>query len=422
MGKPAARMGDTANTCNDPSPMPVGTVIAVGTVLINNMPAAKLGDQVVGVDIHIILVPTPGGPVPTPLPHPFAGKIMGGCSSSVLIEGKPAATVSSTANNMPPHIPSSPASFQVPPTNQATIMMGSPNVLIGNGGGGGGGGGAGSDSGVQAEAPDLSKKAASAATATAEQTGPGEEEEKTSSIEFTFIDDKGDAVADLAYSMILPDGSIEPGTLGSDGKITKDDIPMGVYYVKFKGLQAARWGSAIGSSVDPNDIAADAPHLEGESVTVAIYREHKELPSEEIDSVDVKVSQDKVKTNWTYKYDEKDKGTLPRFVFKATSGTLHAVSDVMEIGDEIEIELLKNTENAETEYVINKEGKKVKIVDVKNESGKPVLPNTEVVIVDSDGVERKFASDEKGKITIKGLPLGDKFKFRTAYGGKSEIV
>ena len=33
-GKGAARNGDTANTCNDPADMPVGTVIAVGTVLI----------------------------------------------------------------------------------------------------------------------------------------------------------------------------------------------------------------------------------------------------------------------------------------------------------------------------------------------------------------------------------------------------
>ena len=160
--------------------MPVGKVIAVGTVLINNMPAAKMGDQVVGVDTHIIMVPSPGGPVPTPLPHPFSGKIMGGCSSSVLIEGKPAATVSSTANNVPPHIPSSPASFQIPPTNQATIIMGSPNVLIGNGGGGGGGGGAGSGSAVQAEAPDLSKVTGSTATSTGEQTGPEEEEENSS--------------------------------------------------------------------------------------------------------------------------------------------------------------------------------------------------------------------------------------------------
>ena len=33
-GQPAARMGDTAQTCNDPLPLPVGTVIANSTVLI----------------------------------------------------------------------------------------------------------------------------------------------------------------------------------------------------------------------------------------------------------------------------------------------------------------------------------------------------------------------------------------------------
>ena len=33
-GKPAARQGDTAQTCNDPVPLPVGTVTAVSTVLI----------------------------------------------------------------------------------------------------------------------------------------------------------------------------------------------------------------------------------------------------------------------------------------------------------------------------------------------------------------------------------------------------
>lgn len=33
-GKMAARNGDTAMTCNDPSDLPVGTVMAVGTVLI----------------------------------------------------------------------------------------------------------------------------------------------------------------------------------------------------------------------------------------------------------------------------------------------------------------------------------------------------------------------------------------------------
>jgi uncharacterized Zn-binding protein involved in type VI secretion len=33
-GKPAARAGDTARTCNDPVDLPVGSVVAVGTVLI----------------------------------------------------------------------------------------------------------------------------------------------------------------------------------------------------------------------------------------------------------------------------------------------------------------------------------------------------------------------------------------------------
>jgi len=33
-GKGAARMGDTAKTCNDPVDVPVGTVVAAGTVLI----------------------------------------------------------------------------------------------------------------------------------------------------------------------------------------------------------------------------------------------------------------------------------------------------------------------------------------------------------------------------------------------------
>jgi uncharacterized Zn-binding protein involved in type VI secretion len=33
-GKPAARNGDVAMTCNDPADAPMGTVIATGTVLI----------------------------------------------------------------------------------------------------------------------------------------------------------------------------------------------------------------------------------------------------------------------------------------------------------------------------------------------------------------------------------------------------
>jgi uncharacterized Zn-binding protein involved in type VI secretion len=94
-------------------------------------PAAKMGDKVVALDIHIIMIPTPTGPVPTPLPHPFNGTLMSNLSTNVLIEGKPAATIGSIAMNTPPHIPQG-GPFQVPPTNQAQVMTGSPTVLINN--------------------------------------------------------------------------------------------------------------------------------------------------------------------------------------------------------------------------------------------------------------------------------------------------
>jgi uncharacterized Zn-binding protein involved in type VI secretion len=93
-------------------------------------PAAKAGDRVVATDTHIVLVPSPGGPVPTPLPHPFSGIIDGGTSPNVKIMGRPAATVGSTATNTPPHTPEGGGSFQNPPTNKATIIRGSSTVLI----------------------------------------------------------------------------------------------------------------------------------------------------------------------------------------------------------------------------------------------------------------------------------------------------
>jgi uncharacterized Zn-binding protein involved in type VI secretion len=94
-------------------------------------PAAKQGDQVVATDTHIVMVPSPGGPVPTPLPHPFTGVINGGLSGDVKIMGMPAATVDSTADNTPPHVPTPPGTmFQKPPANKATINMGSPTVKI----------------------------------------------------------------------------------------------------------------------------------------------------------------------------------------------------------------------------------------------------------------------------------------------------
>lgn len=92
-------------------------------------PAAKQGDRVVATDTHIVMIPSPGGPVPTPLPHPFLGQLDGSLSADVEIEGKPAAVQGSTATNSPAHVPQG-GPFQSPPKNRGEVLMGSATVLI----------------------------------------------------------------------------------------------------------------------------------------------------------------------------------------------------------------------------------------------------------------------------------------------------
>jgi RHS repeat-associated protein len=118
------------------------------------MIAGKWFDPCVGVDIHIVLVPTPGGPVPTPLPHPFVGLIydpvglivgaaIGGAIAAatssafkgpVLVNSLPAAhTGIQTTNKMTmPHIPTPPGTAWAgqPPANDGIIVTGSKTVYF----------------------------------------------------------------------------------------------------------------------------------------------------------------------------------------------------------------------------------------------------------------------------------------------------
>jgi uncharacterized Zn-binding protein involved in type VI secretion len=91
------------------------------------LPAAKQGDTVVATDMHMVQPPPPATPVL--LPNPFAGVLDGGLSSDVRIMGRPAATQDSTATNSPAHVPSG-GSFVKPPSNRATITLGSLTVSI----------------------------------------------------------------------------------------------------------------------------------------------------------------------------------------------------------------------------------------------------------------------------------------------------
>jgi uncharacterized Zn-binding protein involved in type VI secretion len=94
-------------------------------------PAAKQGDKVVALDTHILMVPSPGGPVPTPTPMPFSGDLTEDLSSDVFIANMPAAKKGSGANNVPPHVPAG-GPFLRSPSNKATVKMGSQTVFINN--------------------------------------------------------------------------------------------------------------------------------------------------------------------------------------------------------------------------------------------------------------------------------------------------
>jgi uncharacterized Zn-binding protein involved in type VI secretion len=91
------------------------------------MPAAKQGDQVMAIDLHIVVSASGSGPVPLP----FTGIIDGSLSADVNIMGIPAATLNSTATNTPGHVPPPGSTFPaMPPSNRATITTGSATVFI----------------------------------------------------------------------------------------------------------------------------------------------------------------------------------------------------------------------------------------------------------------------------------------------------
>jgi uncharacterized Zn-binding protein involved in type VI secretion len=90
-------------------------------------PAAKQGDRITATDTHVVQPPPPASPVATPLP--FSGPLTGSLSSNVFIQGRPAATVGSTAQNTPGHV-AAPGSFVNPPTNRGEVVSGSSTVRI----------------------------------------------------------------------------------------------------------------------------------------------------------------------------------------------------------------------------------------------------------------------------------------------------
>ncbi len=85
-------------------------------------PAAKEGDRVVGVDVHLV----DGAPTP----FPFEGKLDGKLAESVYFDDKPAATIDTTTTNDRKHVPPPSKKFDKPPKNEGVVIEGSERVLV----------------------------------------------------------------------------------------------------------------------------------------------------------------------------------------------------------------------------------------------------------------------------------------------------
>lgn len=106
-------------------------------------------DPVVGLDIHLVLVPTPAGPVPTPVPQPFVGLVrdfmglavgtavgmaLGSGPGVVLVNCLPVTNGGTAVTNLPilPHLPAPGVAFaRGRPHNDAELIFGSKDVSLG---------------------------------------------------------------------------------------------------------------------------------------------------------------------------------------------------------------------------------------------------------------------------------------------------
>ena len=187
----------------------------------------------------------------------------------------------------------------------------------------------------------------------------------------------------MEYVIIAPDGTRYTGTVGSDGKIHQDNLPPGECKIIFKDLLNAHWESDMVNCGEEIRLLVECPaHDEGDSITFEIYKRFTEESGDVIATLDGTVdSQSQAEATWTYEYQEEDEGTKPEFVFKAKSGSLEIISDVLTVVDTFEANL-------------------------KDADGQPVA-NEKYILTLPDGSTREGVSDDEGKVLEEELPVGD---------------
>jgi len=304
----AARLGDSCAH---------GGTIVVGcpTVLIGNMPAARVGDM------HVCPFITPGVP---PIPH-VGGPILPPGSPTVLIGGMPAARMGDMATCVGP---------------PDSIILGCMTVMIGMAGSGSSsGGGAGSSGAASANA--------SALTALSDNVEATTKEEHW--IEFEMVDKAGNAVTGVHYKLTDTDNKESKAVIKSDGKIKRDGITQGQCKVILVDLFGASWSKEKAKVGDKIKLSVKSIGIDnGEKVEFTIFVKDINYSDHLLTKLEANINSDKAEIEWELKVDEdlikiaEHKETIgrysqPFFYFDAYCNELVAKSGILNVRDEIEI-------------------------------------------------------------------------------------
>ena len=287
------------------------------TVLIENMPAARVGDM------HVCPMMTPGTP---PIPH-VGGPILPPGSPTVFIGGMPAARMGDMATCVGP---------------PDSIIKGSTTVMIGMAGSGSGsGGGAGSSGAASANAGAKNALSDNVESTTKEEHW----------IEFELVDKAGNVISGVPYAFKDPDNKESKGTVKTDGRITRDATGKGKGEVTLYTVKNAKWSKEISKVGEQIKLTAECEGFEnGKKATIQIYKKDISGADTVVKTLEKEISGNKIEIEIENNFNESSTESSATgysaagYYFEVICDQSKSRSDILYLEDFIEIEL-KDDEN-----------------------------------------------------------------------------
>ncbi len=270
----AGRIGDISQCPADahgcpacPHPAMGPAIVGSPTVLVNSLPALRLGDQ----GVHAACC------------GPNTWTAQEG-SASVLLNGKPAHRV----GDMDQHC-----------GGVGKLMLGSPTVAIGGPSGGAG-----------------------------EGKAPSSSQDKSHWVEVQIVDASGRGLAGRPFALKLPDGSEKRGRVPKDGRVRVEGIVAGACSLTVADIDDARWSKHRAGHEEEVEMRVTALGYDaGTAVKLEVFRVHEERKAVATESATLDAAGHGA-ARFRHALGEKE-GDAAAFLFKATIDDVTCVSSVL---------------------------------------------------------------------------------------------